>query len=128
MFRFKEANVMAQEKSRREFLALSGAALVGAAGFGTYQRPGGRLYAYVGKHTSGPGFGQGGGGGVSVFSVNMSDGSLTEVSKTGPEFDKLNSDGMCVSADGRLLYTIDVTPALGGVAGAGGGVVAFAID
>src|SRR5262245_56495186 len=118
---------MAQQKSRREFLALSGAALA-AAGLGAYQGPAGRLFAYVGRHTSGPGFGQGGGGGITVFSVNMNDGSLTEVSKTGPEFDKLNSDGMCVSADGRLLYTIDVTPSLGGVAGAGGGVVAFAIN
>ena len=118
---------MAQDTSRREFLALSAAALA-AAGLGASQRPAGRLYAYVGRHTSGPGFGQGGGGGITVFSVNMSDGSLSEVSTTGPEFDKLNSDGMCVSADGRLLYSIDLTPSLGGVAGAGGGVVAFAIN
>jgi 6-phosphogluconolactonase len=117
---------MAQETSRREFLAMSGAALA-AHGLG-YQRPPGRLFAYVGRHTKGPGFGLGGGGGVNVFSVNMSDGSLSEVSKTGAEFDDLNSDGMCVSADGRFLYTINVTPSLGGMAGAGGGVVAFAID
>jgi 6-phosphogluconolactonase len=58
----------------------------------------------------------------------MTDGSLTEASKTGQEFEDLNSDGMCISADGRFLYTINVTPALGGVAGAGGGVVAFAIN
>ena len=58
----------------------------------------------------------------------MSDGSLTEVSKTGAEFDDLNSDGMCVSADNRFLYTINVTPSLGGKPGAGGGVVAFAIN
>ena len=118
---------MAQETSRREFLVLSGAALA-AAGLGAYQRPAGRLYAYVGRHTKGPGFGVGGGGGVTVFSVNMSDGSLAEVSKTGPEFDDLNSDGMCVSTDGRFLYTINVTPSLGGKPGAGGGVVAFAIN
>src|SRR5688572_1902390 len=124
----KEAKVMAQEPSRREFLAVSRAALASAAGLGAYQRPPGRLYAYVGRHTRGPGFGVGGGGGVNVFSVNMSDGSLTEVSKTGSEFDDLNSDAMCVSADGRFLYTINVTPALGGQAGAGGGVVAFAIN
>jgi 6-phosphogluconolactonase len=118
---------MAQQTSRREFLALSGAALA-AAGFGGYQAPAGRLFAYVGRHTKGPGFGVGGGGGVNVFTVNMADGSLSEVSKTGMEFDDLNSDGMCVSADGRFLYTINVTPALGGVAGAGGGVVAYAIN
>ena len=35
---------------------------------------------------------------------------------------------MCVSADNRLLYTINVTPSLGGKPGAGGGVVAFAIN
>src|SRR5438552_385691 len=108
MMRSKEANVMAQETSRREFLALSGAALA-AAGLGAYQRPAGRLYAYVGRHTKGPGFGVGGGGGVTVFSVNMSDGSLTEVSKTGPEFDDLNSDGMCVSPDGSLEPACDVS-------------------
>jgi 6-phosphogluconolactonase len=119
---------MVQETSRRKFLALSGAALAGAAGLGAYQRPSGRLYAYVGSHTKGPGFGVGGGGGLTVFSVNMSDGSLSEVGKTGPEFDDLNSDNMCVSADGRFLYTINVTPSLGGMAGVGGGVVAFAIN
>jgi 6-phosphogluconolactonase len=58
----------------------------------------------------------------------MNDGSLTEVSKTGQDFDDLTSDNMCVSADGRFLYTINVTPALGGQAGAGGGVLAFAIN
>jgi hypothetical protein len=39
-----------------------------------------------------------------VFSVNMRAGSLTKVSDTGAQADDLNCDGMCVSADGRLLY------------------------
>ncbi|MGB7217444.1 MAG: beta-propeller fold lactonase family protein, partial [Vicinamibacterales bacterium] len=68
------------------------------------------------------------GGGVTVFRVNMSDGSLTEVSKTGPEVDDLNCDGMCTSADGRLLYAVNQTKDLGGTLGAGGGVAAFAIN
>ena len=58
----------------------------------------------------------------------MSDGSLTEVSKTGPEVDDLNCDGMCTSADGRLLYAVNQTTSLGGRPGAGGGVAAFAIN
>jgi 6-phosphogluconolactonase len=119
---------MEKETSRRGFLGISGAALA-AAQLGAFQRPAeGRLFAYVGRHTTGPFFGSGKGGGINVFRVNMADGSLTEVSKTGPEVDDLNSDGMCTSADGRFLYSINLTPALGGKAGAGGGVAAFAIN
>jgi len=58
----------------------------------------------------------------------MADGSLTKVSESGPEADDLNCDGMCTSADGRLLYAVNQTPNFGGKAGAGGGVVAFAIN
>jgi 6-phosphogluconolactonase len=144
---------MSKETSRREFLALSAAALA-AARVGA-QTPERRLFAYVGRRTRGgfagagapgagapgggragvPGGGPGpggaavpGGGGVTVFRVNMSDGSLTEVSRTGPEVDDLNCDGMCTSADGRFLYAVNQVPALGGKPGAGGGVVAFAIN
>jgi 6-phosphogluconolactonase len=113
--------------SRRGFVGMTGAALA-AARLGAYQRPEGRLFAYVGRHTTGPFFGSGKGGGINVFRVNMKDGSLTEVSKTGSEVDDLNSDGMTVSADGRFLYSINLTPSLGGKSGAGGGVAAFAID
>src|SRR4030095_6831917 len=117
---------MAAETSRRECLALSGAAMA-AAGLGASQRPANRLYAYVGRRTKGPGFGVGGGGGVNVFAVNMADGSLTEVSKTGPDHDDLNCDGMCGSADGRFLYAVIPTPSCG-KPGGGGGVSAFAIN
>ncbi|MBI4264033.1 MAG: lactonase family protein [Acidobacteria bacterium] len=117
---------MAPETSRREFLALSGAALA-AASLGAYQSSPSRLYAYVGRRTKGPGFGVGGGGGVTVFSVNMTDGSLTEVSQTGPEHDDLNCDGMCISADARFLYAVIQTPSFGRPGG-GGGISAFAID
>jgi 6-phosphogluconolactonase len=58
----------------------------------------------------------------------MTDGSLTEVSQTGPEVDDLNCDGMCTSADGRLLYAVNQVPSLGGKPGAGGGVASFAIN
>ena len=114
--------------SRRAFLRISGAGLA-ATQLGAFQQvpSRGRLFAYVGRHTRGF-FGTGKGGGINVFRVDMSDGSLTEVSKTGAELDDLNSDGMCTSADGRFLYSVVLTPALGGKAGAGGGVAAFAIS
>ena len=113
--------------SRREFIAITGAALAGAAAdLSAFQTTGRRVYAYVGSRTRGPGFGIGGGGGVTVFSVNMADGSLTEVSRTGPEHDDLNCDGMCISADARFLYAVIQTPAFGRPGG-GGGISAFAI-
>jgi 6-phosphogluconolactonase len=122
--------------SRREFLALSGAALAGAT-LGTGQAQERRTFAYVGRRARGA-FGAAApagaplappsGGGVTVFSVNMTDGSLVKVSETGAEADDLNCDGMCVSADGRLLYAVNQVANLGGKAGAGGGVVAFAIN
>ncbi len=121
---------MEQETSRRGFLGASGIALAGARLSAYQQRPRDKqLFAYVGRHTTGGFSGPPGKeGGINVFRVNMSDGSLTEVSRTGPEVDDLNSDGMCVSADQRFLYSINVTPSLGGKAGAGGGVAAFAIN
>ena len=120
---------MNKETSRRGFVKMSGVALA-ATSLRAYQRQGteGRLFAYVGRHTTGPFFGGTKGGGVNVFRVNMTDGSLTEVAKTGSEVEDLNSDGMCTSADGRFLYSINLTPALGGKPGAGGGVAAFAIN
>jgi 6-phosphogluconolactonase len=121
---------MEQETSRRGFLGASGIALAAARLSAYQQRPSDKqLFAYVGRHTTGGFSGPPGKeGGINVFRVNMSDGSLTEVSRTGPEVDDLNSDGMCVSADQRFLYSINVTPSLGGKAGAGGGVAAFAIN
>jgi 6-phosphogluconolactonase len=121
---------MEQTTSRRGFLGASGVALAAARLNAYQQKPGDKqLFAYVGRHTTGGFNGPPGiGGGISVFRVNMSDGSMTEVSRTGPEVDDLNSDGMCVSADQRLLYSINVTPNLGGKGGAGGGVSAFAIN
>jgi 6-phosphogluconolactonase len=118
---------MSEEMSRRSFLEASGLALT-AAGLGEWSLAAqGQLFAYVGRET--PGFaGASMGGGIDVFRVNMTDGSLQPVSSTGPEVQDLNSDGMCVSADGRFLYCVNRTTALGGIPGSGGGVAAFAIN
>ena len=48
----------------------------------------------------------------------MNDGSLTQVDRTGEDFDDLNSDGMCISADGRFLYAVNETLTLDGKDGA----------
>ena len=118
---------MNKQISRRTFLGASGLTLT-AARLGEFSLSAqGQLFAYVGRST--PGFaGASMGGGVDVFRVNMADGSLQPVSSTGLEVQDLNSDGMCVSADGRFLYCVNRTTALGGIPGAGGGVVAFAIN
>jgi 6-phosphogluconolactonase len=63
-----------------------------------------------------------------VFTVNMNDGSLTPVSRTGPEFDDLNGGCICISANGRFLYSTNEVKHLNGKVGAGGGVLAFAIN
>jgi len=111
--------------SRRTFLETSGLALT-AAGLGEFPLSAqgqGQLFAYVGRST--PGFaGAAMGGGIDVFRVNMADGSLQPVGTTGPDVQDLNSDGMCTSADGRFLYSVNRTTALGNIPGAGGGVVA----
>ena len=118
---------MKSQVSRRTFLGASGLVLTGAA-FSRYSlATEGQLYAYVGRST--PGFaGAATGGGIDVFRVNTADGSMQPVSTTGPEVQDLNCDGMCTSADGRFLYCVNRTTALGGVPGMGGGVVAFAIN
>ena len=118
---------MTTHMSRRTFLGASGVALA-AARFGEWPVSAqGQLFAYVGRST--PGFaGAATGGGIDVFRVNLADGSLQPVSSTGPEVQDLNSDGMCTSADGRFLYCVNRTTALGNIPGAGGGVVAFAIN
>lgn len=86
---------MRKEMSRRTFVEISGAALA-ATQLSAYQQQAGakRLFAYVGRHTTGPFFGSGKGGGINVFRVDMSDGSLIEVSKTGADLEDLNSDAV----------------------------------
>ena len=117
---------MNTELTRREFVALVGAGLT-AASLTARSQSSRRLYAYVGSWTQGP-FGVGGGGGITVFTLDMSDGSLTQVSRTGSEFENLNAGYLCVSPDGRFLYSTDEVKNLHGEFGGGGGVLSFAID
>ncbi len=112
--------------SRREFIAFTAAGLAAASTVGQAASMG-KTYAYVGAWTQGPGFGKGGGGGISVFEVNT-DGSLTFVSRTGPEFEDLNAGFLAISADGRFLYSTEEVSDLNDEAGAGGGVLSFAIN
>jgi 6-phosphogluconolactonase len=118
---------MNSKLSRRDFLLLTGAGLAGTTVASAFPPPEKTLYAYVSSWTKGPG-GAGGGGGIRVFTVNMSDGSLTPVSKTGPEFDSLNGGNLCISSDGRFLYATDEKNNFDGKLGAGGGVLSFAIN
>ena len=86
-----------------------------------------RLFAYVGSWTQGP-FGVGGGGGITVFSVDQSTGELTTLSRTGPEFDNLNAGYLCVAPNGRHLYSTNEAKNRDGELGVGGAVLSFAID
>lgn len=117
---------MNMKLSRREFCALMGAGL--AANTAAAQiRSSQTLYAYVGSWTQGP-FGVGGGGGISVFSVDLTDGSLTPVSRTGPEFENLNAGYLAIHPNGRFLYSTNEVKNLDDEEGAGGGVLSFAIN
>ncbi len=117
---------MNSELSRREFLTLMGVGLTATTAAAQSQSPR-QLYAYIGSWTQGP-FGVGGGGGIHVFSVDMSDGSLTLVNRTGPEFDNLNAGYLCISPNRRYLYSTNEVKNLNGQSGAGGGVLSFAIN
>lgn len=117
---------MNSDVSRRDFLTLLGAGLAASA-TATQAQSGQRLYAYVGSRTKG-GFGVGGGGGLHVLSVDMSNGSLTPVSRTtGPEFENLNVAYIAVSPNGRFLYACHQVENYDGKFG-GGSVLAFAIS
>jgi len=115
-----------RDLSRREFVALMGAGLAASSAAAQLQ-PQRTLYAYVGSWTQGP-FGVGGGGGIQVFTVDMSDGSLTPMSRTGPEFDNLNAGYLSISPNGRVLYSTNEIKNLNGEFGAGGGILSFSID
>jgi 6-phosphogluconolactonase len=114
--------------SRRDFLALTGAVLAGArTALGQAPPAGRKLYAYVGIYTRGF-LGQGGGGGIAAYTVDMAKGALTEVFRTGMEFDNLHTGNICISPDGRFLYAVhegtttfaQAAPGGGRQAGAGG--------
>src|SRR5919201_788914 len=117
---------MNNELSRRDFVSLGGAGLV--AGSAAMQAQSGkRLFAYVASWTSGPGIGAGNGGGVSVFSVDMSTGILTPVMRTGQEFDKMNAGYLAVNPNGQFLYATNEVESYDNEYG-GGAVLTFAIN
>ena len=125
--------------SRRDFLAVMGAGLLAptiadaagtAAGDAAQQNTpasGRKMFAYVASWTSGPGIGQGNGGGVSVFSVDQATGALTPVMRTGMEFDKMNAGYLAVNPNGKFLYATNEVESYDDDWG-GGGVMAFAIN
>jgi len=86
-----------------------------------------RLFAYVASWTSGPGIGVGNGGGISVFSVDMTTGALTTVMRTGQEFDRMNTGYLAVHPNGRFLYATNEVESYDNEYG-GGAVLTFAIS
>lgn len=109
--------------SRRDFIAMSGAVALEAA-TGYAQRSEKRLYAFVSSWTSGPN-GGGDGGGIHVLSCDEKNGSLQLLSSIAPE---INAGYICLSPDGKHLYSTDERKDAGGRPGAGGAIVAFEID
>jgi len=112
--------------SRREFVALLGAGVTAsAAGFSAQSTK--RLFAYVASWTSGPGIGVGNGGGISVFAVDTTTGTLTAVMHAGQEFDKMNTGYLALHPNGRFLYATNEVESYDGEYG-GGAVLTFAIN
>ncbi len=109
--------------SRRNFVVGGACAVAEATSSFAWGRPS-KTFAYVSSWTAGPN-GTGGGGGIHVFALNERGDSLQHLSSVEPE---LNAGYICISPDGRFLYATDERKDFGGKAGAGGGVVSFAID
>lgn len=117
---------MNSDVSRRDFLGLLGMGLTASVGASQAQS-GQRMFAYVGSWTAGP-FGTGGGGGLHVFSLDMSNGSLMPVMRTtGPAYENFHVGYMAVSPNGRFLYATNEVENHDGEFN-GGAVVTFAID
>jgi 6-phosphogluconolactonase len=117
---------MTSHLSRRDFLTAAGATLTAGAAVLRAQPPK-RLFAYVASWTSGPGIGVGNGGGISVFSVDMTTGALTPVMRTGQEFDRMNTGYLAVHPSGRFLYATNEVESYDNEYG-GGAVLTFAIS
>lgn len=113
--------------TRREFVGLVGAGLAATQVTARAQPAGRKLFAYIGSITAG-GWGIGGGGGVSVHSVDLADGSLTRLGQTDPEHDNVAAGYLRITPDGRYLYASNETKSIDGEAVPGGRVLAFAID
>ena len=107
-------------------MSLVGTGLVASASAAQGQT-GTRMFAYVGSWTMGP-FGTGGGGGLHVFSVDMTNGALTPVMRTtGAEYENFHVGYMAVSPNGRFLYATNEVENHDGEFN-GGAVVTFAIN
>src|SRR5215216_1045271 len=117
---------MSSHLSRRDFLAVAGLTLTASAA-ALKAQSGKRLFAYVASWTSGPGIGNGNGGGISVFSVDVATGALTPVMRTGQEFDRMNTGYLAVHPNGRFLYATNEVESYDNEYG-GGGVLTFAIN
>ncbi|MGI9260197.1 MAG: lactonase family protein [Gammaproteobacteria bacterium] len=117
--------MMNNDLTRREFVSLiTAGAMTVSTGIRAQSET---LYAYVGSWTQGP-FGVGGGGGITIFTVDMTDGALTRIGHTGPEFENMNAGYLAVSPNQRFLYATNEVKNLHGEFGGGGGLVSFAID
>lgn len=101
--------------SRRLFLQLSGAGLVGALNFPTFANTKQDLLLYVGTYTSGKSEG------IYLYSMDQTTGALTEKSSV-----KSNNPSFVVGNGGRFLYAVNEVPDLDGKRT--GGVSAFAVD
>src|SRR5690242_2245564 len=118
---------MSTDVSRRDFLTLVGAALLASSAPAQAQQSAKRVFAFVGSWTSGPGIGNGTGGGLSVYSMDGNTGALTQVMRTGQEFDKFNAGYLTVHPNGRFLYATNEVESYDNEYG-GGSVNAFAIN
>lgn len=109
--------------SRRDFLVLGGAGLIGAAATALpLSAQTSQCYAFVGNYTDGPGQeGLGANGGVQVFAMNMDDGSLELLSSAGP---LINVPRLVVHPNGKFLYVCDQRRNYTG----GGPIHSFAIN
>src|SRR4029079_16701635 len=116
---------MTTDLHRRDFLAAATASLTASAAVLRAQPPT-RLFVYVASWTSGPGIGVGNGGGISVFSVDKANGTLTPVMRTGQEFDRMNTGYLAVHPNGRFLYATNEVESYDNEY-RGGGVPTFAI-
>lgn len=82
------------------------------------------ILVYVSSWTQGE-EGSDGGGGLHVYRLDMSDGSLQLL---GDFFPELNAGYLAVATDGEYLYAADERKDRQGNPGSGGGIFAFKID
>lgn len=82
------------------------------------------VFVYVSSWTKNSPNG-GGQGGIHVFRLNTSDGSLEKISQVNSE---MNIGSICISTDKKYLYAVDEIKNFDGIAGKGGTVCAYLIN